>query len=216
MPFASLNAVLAGAMLVAAVRAAGALRLFSLMRAYAASALFLAGLVAGLGVVRHQPELYWLAAVSVALKVFLIPRLILGMAARAGMSMRLSSRFRPASTYLAILALIAVAATVALRSPFAAGADPAYLLAAAPAVSVVGFAMMILRRDLLSQIVGFLVLENGVAAFSVAVTRDFPFLVELSFLALLTVGTVLMGILSRRVRELYGTESTQSLRELVD
>ncbi len=210
------NMILAGATLAAAVRAAGAFRFHTLVRSYAISALSLGLLVVGLGIVRQRPELFALAAASIALKAFIIPRVVVRAAERSGMSMRLSSSLRPASTYLAILGIIAVTGFVALRSPFAAGADPEYLLIIALAMSVVGFAMMVMRRDLLSQVMGFLVMENGIAAFSFAVVRDLPFLVEVAILMTLTVGIVLMGTVSSRVRELYGTENTQALRELID
>ncbi|MEY4744060.1 MAG: hypothetical protein RL272_5 [Candidatus Parcubacteria bacterium] len=211
-----LNAILAGATLAAAIRTAGSLRFYTLVRSYAASSLFLGMLVAGLGTVRHQPELYWLAAVAIALKAVVIPKVIIRAAEKAGMSLRLSSSLRPASTYLMILVIIGGMTAVAVRSPFVAGADPEYLLIVAVIMVVVGFAMMVMRRDLLSQVMGFLVMENGIAAFSFAVIRDLPFLVELGILMTLTVGIVLMGTVSRRVRELYGTENTQALRELTD
>ncbi len=216
MSIALLNAIFAAAALASAVAAAGAFRLRSLVRAYAAAALFLGLLIAGLGAARHEPQLYWLAAASIALKVVIIPLIMIRAAERAGMAMRLSSYLRPASTYLVILALVAGVTFAAIRSPFAAGADPKYLLIIAVAMAAVGFSMMIMRRDLLSQVTGFLVMENGIAAFSIAVVRDLPFLVELGILMTLTISVVLMGTVSKRVRELYGTESTQALRELTD
>ena len=212
----TLNAILAGAALAAAVRAAGSFRFRTLVRAYAASAFCLGLLVAGLGAVRHEPQMYWLAASSVALKAFIIPAVLVRAAERAGMAMRLSSVWRPATTYLAILALIAAVTVAVIRSPFAANADPEYLLFVGVALLIVGFSMMIVRRDLLSQVMGFLIMENGVAAFSFAVVRDLPFLVELGILMTLTFGIVLMGTVSGRVRELYGTENTQAMRDLTD
>lgn len=210
------NLILAGAALAATVLAAGSFRLPTLVRAYAVTGLSLGLLIAGLAVDRRQPELFWLAAVSIALKALIIPWIVLRTAERAGMSMRLSSSLKPASTYLAVLALVAAVTAVTLRSPFAAGADPEYLLIVGVAMFIVGFSMMIMRRDLLSQVMGFLALENGIAVFSFAVVRDLPFLVELGVLMTLTIGIVLMGAVSGRVRELYGTESTHEMRELID
>lgn len=216
MTISTINAILAGATLVAAIRTAGSFRFYTLVRSYAASALFLGLLVAGLGYARHEKELYLLAAFAIALKVFIIPRVIVRAARRAGMSMRLSSSLRPASTYLAMLVIVGAMTAVAVHSPFAAGADPEYLLIVGVIMVVAGFAMMVMRRDLLSQVMGFLIMENGIAAFSFAVIHDLPFLVELGILMTLTAGIVLMGTVSARVRELYGTENTQAMRELTD
>ena len=119
-----INAILAGATLATSIRAAGALRFHTLVRSYAASALFLGLFVAGLAFERNAPELYLLAATAIALKALIIPAVITRAADRAGMSMRLSSTLRPAPTYIVITVLITVVTAMALRSPFAAGADP--------------------------------------------------------------------------------------------
>ena len=216
MNIATINIILAGAALASTIRAAGSFRFGTLVRAYAASALCLGLLTVGLGIVRNEPQLFLMATFSIALKAVIIPLIVIRAAERAGMSMRLSSSLRPASTYLVILALVATVTLAATRSPFAAGADPEYLLIVGVAMVIVGFSMMIMRRDLLSQVMGFLVMENGIAAFSFAVIRDLPFLVELGILMTLTAGIVLMGTVSGRVRELYGTENTQALRDLTD
>ena len=130
--------------------------------------------------------------------------------------MRLPSLLRPATTYLTVLALIAAVTAAVLRSPFTVNADPHYLLFVGVFMVIIGFSMMIVRRDLTSQVIGFLIMENGVAAFSFAVVRDLPFLVELGILMTLTFGIVLMGTVSGRVRKLYDTENTQAMRELID
>lgn len=212
----SINTILAAGALAAAMLAAGTFRLPSLIRAYSLSSMCLGLFIVGLGIARNEPRFFWLAAISLAIKVIVIPWIILRAARGAGMRMRLSSFARPATSYILVTALVAAAALAAARSPFAADADPGYLFVISVAMFAVGFAMMVLRRDLLSQLTGFLVMENGIAAFSFAAVRDLPFLVEIGFLMTLTAGVVLMGTLSGRVRELYGTESTQALRELSD
>ncbi len=211
-----INALLAATALAAAIVAAASFRFPTLVRSYAFSTLCLGLLVVGIGIIRNEPSLYVLALVSVTLKTFIIPALLMRAARRSGMAMRLTAVVRPASTYLILGVLVGVVTFAASRSPFASSADPGYLLTVAVAMFTVGFAMMVMRRDLLSQVMGFLVMENGIAAFSFAVIHDLPFLVELGFLMTLTAGIVLMGTVSSRVRELYGTESTQALRELID
>lgn len=211
-----INAVFAGMALAAAFLASGSFRLPTLLRMYAASSLCLGLFIFGLGIVHGDAYFFLLAAISIALKTFIIPRVILRTARRTGMSMRLTSSLRPATTYLTVAALVIAVAYATASSPFAVDADPQYLLIAAMAMISIGFAMMIMRRDLLSQIAGFLIMENGIAAFSFATVRNLPFLVELGILMTLTAGVVLMGMISSSVRELYGTESTQALRELTD
>ncbi len=211
-----INAMLAGAALTATIRASGAFRLRTLVTSYAISALAIGLFVVGLGMMRNEPHLFWLAAASVILKAGIIPAVIVRAAERAGVAMRLSSSLRPATTYFTTFVLIAAVTFAAFHSPFAAGADPAYFLIVGVSMVAIGFMMLIVRRDLISQVVGFLIMENGVAVFSFAVVRDLPFLVEIGILTTLTLGIVLMGTVSKHVHELYGTENTQAMRDLID
>jgi ABC-2 type transport system permease protein len=79
-----------------------------------------------------------------------------------------------------------------------------------------GFLLLIVRRDLYSQIIGFLTLENGISAFAVVALGGVPFLMEMGIFAVIASGVVLMAILSGQVHALYATHDTDTLRELTD
>ncbi|MDO8425771.1 MAG: hypothetical protein Q7T01_04670 [bacterium] len=208
--------VTAGALLLTSVLAAGALRLQTLVRLFAASAWFLALLIAGIGWLHGDEHFYAIAVATVAFKAIVIPMLILHSARSAGVSGRLRSYLRPASTYFLLLGIIAFVLIGVHRSPFAAHTDVNYLLALAVALVLIGLFMMVVRRDILSQMLGFLTMENGVAAFSYATVSSLPVLIELGVVAAVTIGVFLMSFLSAHVQRLYGTEDTDVLRELTE
>ena len=79
-----------------------------------------------------------------------------------------------------------------------------------------GFAMMILRKDVLSQLLGFLVLENGIAAFSLSALGGIPVAIEFGVYSAVLIGAILMATLSGRVQQLFGTHDTSRLSELTD
>ncbi|HOG27915.1 MAG TPA: hypothetical protein PLT35_01440, partial [Vicinamibacterales bacterium] len=81
---------------------------------------------------------------------------------------------------------------------------------------LLGFLLIIIRRDLYSQIIGFLTLENGISAFAVVALGGVPFLMEMGIFAVAASGVVLMAVLSGQVHALYASHDTDALRELTD
>jgi len=90
------------------------------------------------------------------------------------------------------------------------------LLFVALALILLGFLVLIVRRDLYSQIIGFLTIENGIAAFAVVAIGGAPFLMEMGIFAVIAGGVVLMAILSGQVHALYRSHDTDTLRDLID
>jgi hydrogenase-4 membrane subunit HyfE len=84
------------------------------------------------------------------------------------------------------------------------------------AAMFLGCAMMAVRRDLYSQIIGFFTFENGIAIVAAATLGAIPIVVEVGIFLTITIGALLMSVLSRRLKELYAVEDTSELRELVD
>lgn len=196
------------------------MRLPSLLRSYAFSSIALGGLALALAVEKQAVHLIVVATVVVAVKAFLVPFVITRMAERSGASMRLSSSLRPSASWFVGGLVFAFGVFLALRSPlFLAGETSSTmpeLLPISVGVVLVGMVMMILRRDLLSQMVGFLVLENGIAAFSLSALGGIPVAIEFGVYSAVLIGAILMASLSHRVQELFGTHDTSNLTELTD
>jgi hydrogenase-4 component E len=90
------------------------------------------------------------------------------------------------------------------------------LVFVALALIFLGFLMLIIRRDLFSQIIGFLTVENGIAAFAVVALGGVPFLTEMGIFAAIGSGVVLMAMLSQQVHSLYRSHDTATLSDLID
>ena len=65
------------------------------------------------------------------------------------------------------------------------------------AVVLVAFVLMIVRRDVVSQAIGFFSLENGVSMASLVVAAGLPLILEVAFLFDLLVAVVVFGVLMR-------------------
>ena len=221
----SLEAFFTGGMLLTAFFSVGRKRLPTFLRHYAVSSACLAGIIAANAMRTHHPAEYAGAAVTILLKVGFIPAGLLMTARRAGDSLRLKPITRPVLSYTLALAAVLGAYLLARRLPVViepgnspgAGVIPLWsLVFVAVALILLGFLILIIRRDLLSQIVGFLTLENGISAFAVVAIGGAPFLMEMGIFAVIASGVILMALLSREVQGLYRSHDTAILRNLVD
>ena len=74
---------------------------------------------------------------------------------------------------------------------------PTAALSLSMAVVLVSFVLMILRRDVISQAIGFFSLENGVSMASLVIAAGLPLILEVAFLFDLLVAVVVFGVLIR-------------------
>jgi hydrogenase-4 component E len=189
------------------------------VRLYAAQSALMSAMAIVVAATRHLPELYVLAGLSLGLKVVIVPmvlrRLLRGIGAIGG-----DPRWgdiagsHGLSVASAVLVAIGVAAfgffTVAalgVRSPVL----PVTALSVSVAVILVAFVLMIVRRDVISQAIGFLSLENGVSLTALVVAAGLPLILEMAFLFDLLVAVVVFGLL---IRVHHGRAESMSTAEL--
>ena len=124
---------------------------------------------------------------------------------RSGESFRLKTITRPVASYALSVAAVGGAYLMARRLPLDLGTtSPAghvvplwSLVFVALALIFLGFLMLIVRRDLFSQIIGFLTVENGISAFAVAALGGVPFLMEMGVFAVIGTGRPPHGVPQR-------------------
>jgi hydrogenase-4 component E len=79
-----------------------------------------------------------------------------------------------------------------------------------------GFVILATRVKAISQVLGYLVLENGIFIFGVLLYEAMPFLVETGVLLDLFVCIFVMGIIVHRINREFSTVNTQLLSTLKD
>lgn len=184
------------------------------VRLYAAQSLAVSALAAVVAFGHHVPELYLLAALSLALKVVVVPALVLRLLREADAEIADSGALGVASEVL-------ISMVVAAFGFFAVGpldvhseALPATALSLSVAVVLVAFILMVLRRDVVSQAIGFFSLENGVSLASLVVAAGMPLILEVAFLFDLLVAVVVFGVLMRTHQRRSRSLSTVNLDRL--
>jgi hydrogenase-4 component E len=189
------------------------------VRLYAAQSALISVLAVVVAAARHLPELYVLAGLSFALKAVIVPtvlrRLLRGLGAGGSgpgwTDIAGSGSLSLASTVLIAIAVAAFGffsvAALGIRSPVL----PTTALAISIAVVLVAFVLMIMRRDVASQAIGFFSLENGISMTALVVAASLPLILEIAFLFDLLVAAVVFGLL---IRVHHGRAESMSTADL--
>lgn len=135
----------------------------------------------------------------VALKGFVFPHLL----NRALRESATSREVQPFVGYTPSLlaGLLALAASFWLdgRLALPTHAGSSILVPVSFSLMFTGLFLLVARRTAVNQVLGYIVLENGIYAFSLAVVRDIPFLIELGVLMDMFVAVFVMGIAIYRI-----------------
>jgi hydrogenase-4 component E len=84
------------------------------------------------------------------------------------------------------------------------------------AVALIGFFVLVSRRKAVTQIVGFLLLDNGVALIAFLTTAGVPLVVELGVALDVLLAVLVLQVLTARMRTKFGTLDLDQLTELRD
>jgi hydrogenase-4 component E len=218
--YAELIGLCAGALLLTSVLTVWYRSQRASIRALALQGVALAALVAVVAVDRSEAELMIVAALVLVLKGAVLPWVL---SRRPAPDIRVAAdhgtetpMLNPVATLVAA-ALLAVVA-YAVTWPLVAGsASPA--AHAAPvgvAMVLIGFLVLVTRRRAISQLVGFLALDNGIATVAFLVSGGVPILIEFGVSLDILLITLILQVFSRRMRAVYGDTEVDRMRELHD
>jgi hydrogenase-4 component E len=185
-------------------------RLFALLNAFALQALTLALSVGWQAYIQHAPHLYITASITLVFKALLIPIALHRIVARLGVHREVETVVSLVPTMLAGIALVALSMVVMLRVTH--GADPLARedLAFALSVVLLGMLMMVTRSNAVSQVVGFMSLENGLILAATG-AKGMPLVVEISVAFSILIALIVVGIFLFRIRERFDTVDLQAL-----
>jgi hydrogenase-4 component E len=193
--------------------ALGSSRLPSIIRAAA-----LQGMILGVLPLLMESEFHWIVAVvgagTVAIKGFIIPNLL----RRALRAANIDREVEPLIGFIPSLLLGAAATIGAVALADALPLRPEHsgllLVPGAFATVVSGFLLLMGRTKAISQVCGYLLLENGIFLFGLLLIRATPLIVEAGILLDLTVAVFVIGIIVDRIQREFDTLDTRKLTVL--
>lgn len=184
------------------------------LRLYAAQSLLLSALAVVAAASRGVPDLYVLAALSFGLKVILVPLVVSRLLRHTSAQIAGSGALGVASEVLAAIVVSAFGFFATAQLGISSRVLPKTALSVSVAVVLVAFVLIIARRDLVSQAVGFFSLENGVSLTSLVVAAGLPLILEVAFLFDLLVAVVIFAVLARVTHGQSGSLLTTTLNTL--
>jgi hydrogenase-4 component E len=188
------------------------------LRAYVSAfqwqSLVLAGMFAVVGYFAPDPELYLVALVFFALKVVIIPRYLNRLHDEVGAE-REGTPYVNIATSLVIAGLLVLLAYAITRPLVLASTLPTRGgLPLAMGLILVGLFVLITRKKALTQVVGFLVLENGIALLAVLGTYGIPLIVELGVFLDVLMGFLVMQVFVYHIHGTFETIDVDQLNQL--
>ena len=214
----------AGGLILATFLMVGKLRLMQMLRYFAIASFFLAALGASVAIFRGDHEPFIGPIATVLFKVIFIPAIIYFTSKRVPSSNHLKMYVRPATTYF-LFALILIISGVIIRNlPIDFGNAittstiifSKILVFISVALVLTGLLLTIIRKDLFSQVLGLLTMENGIATFGLVALGGMPLFLEMGIFFVIIVSTVILAYLTQKVHEEYSAGDTTSLNELFD
>jgi hydrogenase-4 component E len=215
---ASLFSLLAIASLLLAFVMLGSRWLKDYLVAFGLQSWLIAILSAAVGYYGGYHELYLIAIFTALFRGLLLPYLILRIINRLDVDRELHERLSPSSSLVvgALLVLFAFVVSTHLGDSLGlAGTVAVLALTVMLSMKLIGFLMLVVRGEVLSQILGLLVLENGIFLGSQILVPGMPLLIELVILFDLLVVVACFGVLVRYLVTHAGTSSSYGLRRLV-
>lgn len=206
-----------GGLLLTAVLVLWRRELAVIIRVFAVQGVALAALVGVLAAHEGSAELWVVAAGVLVLRAGVLPYLLRRALASAGEARRETRPLVNVSTSLLVAAALTLLAY--------AVSEPLVNLAPSPAsqaipigvtVVLIGFFVLVTRRRALSQLVGFLLMDNGITAVGFLTTAGVGLIVEIGVSLDVLLALLVLQILTARMRETFGDTDLDELRELHD
>jgi hydrogenase-4 component E len=189
-------------------------RIFSLINLFAAQGFVLFLSASLVGFVSGQTHLYWSAALTLVLKVFLLPWILHVLIRRLNVKWDVETLFNIPTTMLIGIGLVILAFNVAQPISLLAGTVARSTLGIALAAILLAFLMMITRSKAVPQVIGFLAMENGLFFAATSATYGIPMVVEFGVALDVLVGALILGIFIFQIRERFDSLDTRHLEKL--
>jgi len=186
--------------------------------AFAAESWLIAALSATVAIYAHYPELYLIAFLTLIFRGLLLPYLVWRIIRRQNVAREVHVLLQPSSGLVVGAACVVFSLVVAYRigaELSLAGTVAVLALTVMLSMKLIGFLMLTIRHEAISQVLGLLILENGIFLGAQILVPGMPMLIEIVILFDLLVAVACFGVLVRYLATTVGETSTLALKKLV-
>lgn len=153
-----------------------------------------------------------IAVETLGLKTMLIPWYMM----RVVRENEISREGEPSVPHFASLIIVTGICALGIL-PFAIIKDaPPVLIGAAFAAVGTGFFIIISRRHIISHVIGYIIIENGIFLLSLGIAKDMPFVVSMGVSLDIFLGIFLAGVFVKRIKGAFARDHIDTLTDLKD
>lgn len=189
-------------------------RIVSLINLFAMQGAALVAASVLLGYATQQSDLYVSAALTLILKVVLIPWMLHRVIHKLNVRWDVETLINIPTTMLVGIALVIFSFSIALPISRLSSSMAGGSLGIALACVLLAFMMMITRSKAVPQVIGFLSMENGLIFAATTVTSGMPMIVEFGIALDVLVGVLILGVFMFQIREKFDSLDIRNLEAL--
>jgi len=188
------------------------------LNAYRYQSIVLSGVTAIIGYVTGIWEIYIAAGMTLVIKSIIIPKVLIYVTRKLEIEFKLET-----NPYVSIRASVIISALLVTLSyfltqqiPFKSDQIVNVYLPVSMAQFFIGLFVLVNRRTVLNQVVGLLIIENGLFLFTMALTHGVSLLIEVGIFVDILVGIVISSILLFRISRTFDSLDVGKLENLRD
>ena len=163
-----------------------------------------------------QSHLYYSAGLTLLLKAMVLPWILHRLVRKLNVKSEVEALINIPTTMLVGLLLVMIAFNVALPISQLSQTITRGTLGIAMAVVMLAFLMMITRQKAITQVVGFLSMENGLFLAATSATYGMPMVVELGIALDVLVGVIILGVFFFQLRDQFDSLDIRHMERLKD
>ena len=185
-------------------------RLAGVLEAFALQAVFVAAAAAWQAWTQDAPHLYITAGIALVFKAVIIPVALGRIVRRLGIHRAIEAVIGVNLTLLVGVGLVALSIVLVFPITLSSGVIARENLTLALSVVLLGLLMMITRRNAVSQVIGFMSIENGLVLAATG-AKGMPLVVEISVAFSILIAFIVIGVFLFRIRERFDTVDISAL-----
>ena len=192
----------------------GSTRLYSCVRAFGIQSFLLACVAGIVAFSTGKIDIYIVALLTLAIKAVIIPYIFIYIIREIKVK-REVELYVNISPSLIIGGLLVVISYYLIRSISVISELSSLSLSASMSLVSIGLFIMISRKKAIMQMLGILIMENGLFLGAISLTYGMPLLVELGIFFDVLIGVLIMGILIFRINKTFESIDTDTLKTLI-
>jgi len=201
-------------MLLASILSMTAVRMKPLIRLFSIQSLFLGAMAAIIAYSSGNSHIYIMCGLTVVIKGFLIPKILLHVLQRVESDDETSLSLGVPGSLLVSAGLVVLSYFITEPLISTLATLERNCLAFSLSVVLIGLSTMVVRRKAISEVIGLLMIENGLFLGALALSHGMPLIVEIGAFFDILMALIIIGVFILRINRSFHSMDVDNLRRL--